>query len=87
METFKEISEYYDLNIYSLEFDPSGTKLLSAGLDQAVRLWDVSTGKAVAMPLRHQKPVRIAAFTSDHRKILTGTGAGESWRAKANGTA
>ena len=71
--------------IFSMEFTEDGTQMLSAGLDQAARLWDVATGRVVSMPLRHQDPVRIAAFNHDRTKILTGTG--ERLRGAANGTA
>ena len=63
-------------NIFSLEFNESGSQLLSGGLDQAARLWDVDTGTSAAMPLRHLAPVSIAAFSADYTRIVSGTNSG-----------
>jgi WD40 repeat protein len=52
----------------AVAFSPDG-RLLAAGMDEGVRLWDVASGREVA----HLPPVQCnsLAFTSDGRALLT----------------
>ena len=37
--------------VWSVEFDPSGKKLVSGSEDETVRIWDVTTGESIGSPL------------------------------------
>jgi WD40 repeat protein len=57
--------------IFAGAFSHDGSSVLTAGADQTAYLWDTTTGKPIAIPLRHQGWVRTAAFSADGRTILT----------------
>lgn len=69
--------------VQSVAFSPDGTKLISGSEDHSAQIWDVSTGepfyydadkKKVYFPtLPHQDTVQAAAFSSDGKKVLTGS--------------
>ncbi|HYC78328.1 MAG TPA: WD40 repeat domain-containing protein [Planctomycetota bacterium] len=53
----------HDLDLRTCAFDPkNGRRLLSGGVDHAVRLWDVELGYAVDLPSPHAGPVSGVAF-------------------------
>ena len=41
---------------------------------QSVRVWDAETGAPVGEPMRHNDPIKFAAFSPDGERILTITG-------------
>ncbi len=51
-------------SIISGSFSPEGTKLLTAGNDRKVRLWDVPSGKLLAS-VPHEVGIRCAVFSPD----------------------
>jgi WD40 repeat protein len=58
--------------VRTAEFDAFGQKIVSAGEDGTVRLWDARTGQAIGEPLRgHKGWVRSAAFSSDGVQIVS----------------
>ena len=52
---------------------PDGTTLASAGNDQAVRLWDLGTGKVVHTLAGHTQPIWSLAFSPDGRLLASGS--------------
>ena len=73
--------------IAGVAFSPDGRTLATAGDDERLRLWDVSTGAARAAPLvrraarapgYEQRPYRLAgvAFSPDGRTIATASASG-----------
>ncbi|MHC4860113.1 MAG: WD40 repeat domain-containing protein, partial [Planctomycetota bacterium] len=60
--------------INALVFSPDGTRLASGSRDGAVRLWDVATGRQVAVLRGHRRPVFSLAFSPDGRTLASGDG-------------
>jgi WD40 repeat protein len=59
--------------VYQVGFSPDGRRLVSAGTEGQVIVWDSATGAAL---YSHRFPDKTlcAAFTPDGRQIGTGTG-------------
>jgi WD40 repeat protein/serine/threonine protein kinase len=57
--------------VYSLEFSPDGTRVLSAGLDKTARIWDANTGRQLQTYTRHQHAVALARFRPDGRHVVS----------------
>ncbi|MFE6925910.1 toll/interleukin-1 receptor domain-containing protein, partial [Nocardia sp. NPDC057663] len=56
---------------------PDGQRVVSAGSDDTVRLWDTATGQLVGDPITaHQNEVTSVAFSPDGRYIVSGGGDG-----------
>jgi WD40 repeat protein len=51
-------------------FNPESSSLLTCDKDGEARLWNLATGKFIALP--HEKAVHGGAFSADGKKILTG---------------
>ena len=58
-------------SVTSLHFSPEGRRLISASMDFSVRVWEVSSGKAVAELVGHASPVMSAKYSADGRWIVT----------------
>lgn len=54
-----------------LRFDPSGSKLVTAGESGTVRIWDVATGRSTTLPLSHKASISRVEFDHTGRFILT----------------
>ncbi|MBL9126075.1 MAG: serine/threonine protein kinase, partial [Verrucomicrobiales bacterium] len=54
-------------------FSPDGRKIVTGGVDGAVRIWDVESPGKVMPPMRHGGPVLSVAFSPDSRWLLTGS--------------
>jgi WD40 repeat protein len=69
--------------ILSASFSPDGKRVVTASRDSTARIWDSSSGTALAAPLQHPRLVRRALFTPDGRYILTicFDGIGRLWNA------
>jgi WD40 repeat protein len=52
-------------------FDPSGTRVASAGLDHTVRVVDVATFREVTPVMWHTGRVNVVRFSADGSKLLT----------------
>ena len=51
--------------------DHSGRRLATASADHTARIWDVTTGEAITLPLAHDGPVNWVEFQSDGARLLT----------------
>jgi WD40 repeat protein len=58
--------------ITQVAFRPDGKQIVSAALDQTVRVWDVETG-AVAVTFHEEAPVLGATFSPDGLRIASGS--------------
>jgi WD40 repeat protein len=70
-------------------FDRAGERLVSAGDDGSVRVWETSTGQSIGEPIRHARPVYHAGFGLDDRWLATACGDGSAyvWSAMGHGLA
>jgi WD40 repeat protein len=59
-------------NLISVRWSPDGRRLLTAGYDDAVLVWDPATGTQVVPPLRSPAgPARLARWSPDGRLVVT----------------
>jgi WD40 repeat protein len=60
--------------VRDIAFSPDGKTLASGGMDNAIRLWDVATGKTIGDPLRgHEWWVMSVAFSPDGKTLASGS--------------
>ncbi|MFH0899998.1 MAG: WD40 repeat domain-containing protein [Pseudomonadota bacterium] len=57
---------------WGLGFSPDGKSIVSSGLDETLRLWDVATGMEERSFLGHQGEVSTASFSPDGRLLASG---------------
>ncbi|MEE2775018.1 MAG: c-type cytochrome [Pseudomonadota bacterium] len=57
--------------VVDLVFSSDGSKLLSAGWDHVVRIWDVKTEKQVGLLRGHDGPVNAVELTKDDKYVFT----------------
>jgi WD40 repeat protein/Flp pilus assembly protein TadD len=64
-------------------FSADGSRILTAGDDNKVHLWDSETGKTAAPPMSHAGPVVRAVFSADGRRIASASldGTARVWEA------
>jgi tricorn protease-like protein len=57
--------------VFAVAFSPDGKQLAAAGADRAVRVWDVESGKLVAMIEDHADWILDIAFSPDGKRLAT----------------
>ena len=56
---------------FAVAFSPDGSKLAAAGADRAVRVWEVATGKEVALIEDHADWIFDVAWSPDGKRLAT----------------
>ncbi len=59
--------------ITSVALSPDGTYALSGAWDNALKLWEVATGRLIRTSYGHASPVRSVAFSADGASMLSGS--------------
>jgi WD40 repeat protein/serine/threonine protein kinase/tetratricopeptide (TPR) repeat protein len=75
-------------SVNEIAFSPAGSRVLTAGEDGKIYLWDSETGQEAAQPLSAGGPVEQAVFSRDGKRIAAASRGGTArvWDA-VNGTA
>jgi WD40 repeat protein len=68
----RSILRGHSREISSVAFSPDSQRLVTAGLDGTVRLWDTTTGREVKTLGRHTGEAFCAAFSPDGARIASG---------------
>jgi WD40 repeat protein/tRNA A-37 threonylcarbamoyl transferase component Bud32 len=58
--------------VRAVAYSPDGRTALTGSADKTARLWDIASGKEIAI-LRHDGEVRAVAYSPDGRTVLTGS--------------
>jgi WD40 repeat protein len=58
-------------SVFAVAFSPDGTKLAAAGADRAVRIWEVATGKELALIEDHADWIFDLAWSPDGKRLAT----------------
>nr|MDZ8076937.1 hypothetical protein [Nostoc sp. DedQUE01] len=66
--------EGHSSSVYSVGFSPDGKTLASASDDKTIKLWDVSTGKAIKTLTGHSSSVYSVVFSPDGKTLASGSG-------------
>src|SRR5262249_57021129 len=57
--------------VYSVSFSPDGKRLVSAGEDRMVKVWDATTGQALLTLRGHAQRVTCVCFSPDGKRLAS----------------
>jgi len=63
--------DYYD-GVNPLAFSPDRNQVITAGSDNIIRLWDITSGTLVRQYSGHTEPVTTLAFSADGDRFVSG---------------
>lgn len=78
-------NRFFDVRyLYFVAFSPDGRRVVSSCNHEA-QIWDVTTGRRLTAPLQHTNEVRVALFSPDGTRVLTGSldGTAQLWNAES----
>ncbi|MCX4241079.1 nSTAND1 domain-containing NTPase [Paraliomyxa miuraensis] len=58
-------------NVNAIAISPDGTRMVTAGLDATIKLWDLQTDEELTVLGRHARDVRALRFVDDGRAVLS----------------
>jgi len=58
-------------NVNAVAISPDGERMVTAGLDATIKLWDLRTGNELASLGRHARDVRALRFVDDGQAVLS----------------
>jgi WD40 repeat protein/tetratricopeptide (TPR) repeat protein len=61
----------HDKTLNAVQLSSDGKRVLTAGANGAVEVWDAATGQRVGDVLAHEEPVTHAALSPDGKRVLT----------------
>lgn len=70
-ESLHESNEGHASFVFSAQFNPQGSLIVTASFDETVRFWDVRTGRSVAVLSAHHEPIVSARFNHDGTLLIT----------------
>ncbi len=59
----------HEESVNEIRFSPDGSRVLTAGDDDKIHLWDSETGQETVAPLIASSPVTLATFSCDGRRV------------------
>ena len=62
----------HQMGVTQISVSPDGKRLLSASIDQSLRLWDLGTRQEIRKHGEHDGPIYAAAFSPDGKTALSG---------------
>lgn len=82
----REIPVAHDDEVISVAFSTRGDKLVSAGKDNVIHVWEVATGQRLKKIAGHAEDVWSACFISEDRRILSASvdGSARVWDAETS---
>ena len=63
----------HEADVYTVAVSPDNTKLATGSFDKTVRLWDVASGKTIAIYRGHEGKVMCVAFSPDGATLASGS--------------
>ena len=66
-----EMDVHHSGVVYSARFSPDGLRMVTASADRTARIWDVTSGHAIGLPMQHSDEVYRAEFSPDVRLVAT----------------
>ncbi|MGB8686247.1 MAG: CHAT domain-containing protein, partial [Microcoleus sp.] len=66
--------EAHSISVSSVSFSTDGKTLASGSYDKTIKLWDVTTGKAIRTLLGHSDVVSSVSFSTDGKTLASGSG-------------
>lgn len=61
----------HDAGVTQAAFNRTGDRIVTASYDKTARIWDVSTGREIAILKGHEGPVERAEFSPDGGRVIT----------------
>jgi WD40 repeat protein len=59
--------------VNTIVFTPDGKRLISAGGDRLIRIWDLATNKQLYTLIGHDEEIKAIAITSDGNYLFSGS--------------